>query len=221
MNPVLASFLVLASSLAACGGVHRQPLHVSPEEVAQIGKGEGIVLGSFLIHVEADGADASLPKRLLSAKTMDASYSIEVTEYRETNFFGKEEKYITHARADEESTFVARLPAGHYFMGDMVVSEDKALHLGTNEFRANVGGDFFVTAGQTIYIGRLVFELPARIGEGTPCTARVEDARDWTLANLPADYVLGTITPALLTDVQGAAFRAPPPPEVEAPPAPR
>jgi hypothetical protein len=221
MNAVQASALVLAPFLATCGGVHRNPLHVSPQEVAEIDEGEGIVVGSFSIHVEPEGADASLLQRLRSAKTMDASYSVEIVEYHETNFFGREEVYVAHPRADEESTFVARLPAGHYFLGDVVVSEDRAVLLGACDFRANVRGDFQVIAGQTIYIGRLVFELPARVGEGAPCTLHVEDAQESTLANLPGDYTLGKITPALLTDVQGGTFREPPPPDVEPPPAPR
>jgi hypothetical protein len=98
-----------------------------------------------------------------------------------TKFFKQGEFELTTIAGGEETPFLAKLPAGNYRFEDVYKN-------GFTAWRGYAGKYFYVEAGQTTYIGRLVVVMPKYPGNWFGVEYRVESALSETLPKLLAKY---------------------------------
>lgn len=155
------------------------PLRTPPADVGKLGKGEGIVFGSIQIVVkEPDGEFGP------NFKDTKWSCTIEPSKSNEEKTGSRK---LT-VESDSEEYFVARLPAGEYFLKKMV----RSWAMGGTGNSVEMKTRFIVEPGETSYIGRIRVTLPylSTLFFGIPkkVSLSVLDDKDAAVQELQHEY---------------------------------
>lgn len=169
--------------LAACGLIFyfmfgcATPMQMPVEDLSQIGRNEGIVVGSVLIKGGRD---------ILGRK----DYTLEVggMEPHLKNFA------IDVKRNGEEAVFVTKMLAGEYRFAQLIMT-------GFSTYDPDLlDVPFTVHPGKTVYIGRLVITFSGDVTDSV-FLIRVDDAREETLASVEKTH--GNLVRNAVTDLMG------------------
>lgn len=170
-------------ALLVLAGCSTPSLDMSGGRIDPPGPDGGVVIGSVLVQADQDPSDSWL-NRLFGRKAAGFTYDFEVLRVHPTDPKGTLPylaRYELDAKPGEERIFIARLPVGNYLL--------KAFrHEGLSAMGGDLGLNFSVASETTIYVGRLVLEIPRRVTLGTSYTYQVQDARETTLAAVQKQY---------------------------------
>lgn len=186
----LAGFIML---LAVCA---TPPDQTPVDELRELGPNEGIVIGSVLIEIEKPEDDSWLA----GGKIGEHNWSLVITADRDqpilTEFFllGLA-SFRIGARLGEPVLILRKLPAGQYHF-DGVSQEGP-----NRSYYVNLHLPFVVDPGQTIYVGRVIINPPARIWFRGQASIRVVDEREATLEWARQNY--GYDAKGVVTDLMG------------------
>lgn len=181
-------------SLAGCS---TPSLDMTGRPIEPAGPDGGVVIGSILVQADQEAPDSWF-NRMFGRKAAGFTYDFEILRVQASDPKGTRPylaRYELEARPGEERMFVSRLPVGTYLV--------KAFrHEGLSAMGGDLGLHFSVSAGATLYIGRLFLEIPRRVTMGVPYTYQVQDARETTLAVVRRQY------PLLVREVVSAPMQA-------------
>ena len=167
----------------------------SKEELRAIEENEGVVVGSVLLTVEQGDANESGWSFLKGRKAGELEYSVDISNTG-TEFNPFKTTYSLPATPGKEAFFVKNLPAGNYKMDRIGPSGFLAPQL---SFPLNLS--FGVEPQKVSYIGKLVVNLPDRIGMGGRFSFAIQDAQQETIDKLRNDYP--TIVPNAVKKLAG------------------
>lgn len=169
------ALLAISALLGACSWTH--PLHVEPSGLGSVGAEEGIVFGSLRVDVTPAGSGDDLG-RLANKFTYLFTFPGPRPEF---DIALIHDTWKMDVGPGEEHVFVARLPAGHQWVGTV---RPKPFFSGAFDIHAG----FRVTPGRPTYIGRLVIVFPTRLMAWSEAEVRVEDALQATMDHLAGSY---------------------------------
>ena len=167
-------------------------LRMSRDDLSRTTIDEGVVFGSVQIKVEGK------PFRSFFSRSFhDTAWTVKAHNLGKVEIIGGE--YSLDVMADGvEVPFIAKLPAGHYhfdYMGSGVSGGMSPM--------CCIKGCFFVSAGKTSYIGRLVLTLPnysntKYFGVGF----NIEDAQKEDITLLESEYgdIIANASKELMTE---------------------
>ena len=169
--------LVLIPIVAGCAPA----LKTVNEDLLEKKPDEGLVMGSLQIKLwDPYGDKAS--KWWVSIENKKWHFVVNNIETDAvTKFFKQGEFALTTIAGGEETPFLAKLPAGKYRFEGVYKN-------GFTAWRGYAGKCFYVEAGQTTYIGRLVVVMPKYPGNWFGVEYRVESALSETLPKLHTKY---------------------------------
>ncbi len=177
--------LVCVAVAAACTGCSATAENASREELASLGRGQGIVVGSFAIAVDYS-ADSEPGKRVwIRADARRTIYQLNIT--RRGPRGERLARYGQKVRVTpwEPAAFVKKLPAGEYEALSLDVYDGTLRSLDHRLLHANVDFHFRVEPGVVNYVGRMVVTVPQRLISGDSQVGHlVEDAEEDDLAAL-------------------------------------
>ncbi|MDF0667518.1 MAG: hypothetical protein P0119_15795 [Nitrospira sp.] len=169
--------------IAVLVGCSTPSLDMAGGPIVPAGPDGGVVIGSVLVQAEQDAPDSWF-NQLFGRKAAGFTYQFEILRVQATDPKGRHPylaRYELDAKPGEERIFVARLPVGTYLFKTFH-------HEGLSAMGGDVGVNFSVAPETTVYIGRLVLDLPGRVAMGTSYTYQVQDARETTLAVIQNQY---------------------------------
>lgn len=181
---------LIAFLLSGCASMNS-----SKEELRGIEENEGIVVGSVLLTVEQGDANESGWAFLKGRKAGELEYSVGISDTG-TGFNPFKTTYSLPATPGKEAFFVKKLPAGNYRMDNIGPSGFLAPQLSFP-----LGLSFGVKPQKVSYIGKLVVNLPDRIGMGRSFRFSIQDAQLETIDKLRNDYP--TIVPNAVKELAG------------------
>jgi hypothetical protein len=174
----------------------------SKEDLQSVGENEGIVVGSVLLNAEKGNPEESGLAFLTGRKAGEMEYSVSIGKpllarmgrpRRMTWTQWLDAVHSVKAMPGKEEVFAIKLPAGSYNIGrleaDGIVST--ILHRPTMKMAIH----FYVKPGKTIYIGKLVVDLPHRIGDGSVARFEVLDAQQEAIEELKGKHPTIDINP--------------------------
>jgi hypothetical protein len=194
LNFLIRIFYILTLLLLLFGC--ESSMKMSPQEVSQIKHNEGIVVGSVMIK----GGKESEWRKQLGLGAHSWTLEVEAMDRMLTTFS------IDAKERGDEAIFVTKIPAGGY----------RFVRLERGNIYGVINVPFTVQPAKTIYIGRLVIELPreqVRGGQktifgdikGTQFSCSVEDAKEQTLASAEKTY--GNLLRESVTALMGKELR--------------
>lgn len=167
--------LMICSMLVAC----TTGFDMSGERIPPPGPEWGVVIGSVLVHPEADQTGA------VPATRNPATYSFDVVQIQPGDPDGTRpyaQQYELSTKSGEERPFVSRLRPGQYLV--------RSFH---KTSMAGLGGDlnvvFSVEPGEVRYVGRLNVEIPFSLSRGKDYRFRIDNVRAQTFSLLPKEHV--------------------------------
>ncbi|WP_455371088.1 hypothetical protein [Petrachloros mirabilis] len=169
--------LLFISGLVLSGsGCAAPSLDMSDRRIPPPGPDGGVVIGSVLVQAEQELPDSWFT-RLFGRNAGSFVYEFEIVRTG-MGIANKsdpyKDRYVLDVQPGEERFFVAHLPVSRYVFKSFH-------HKGLSAMGGEVGLTFSVAPGTTVYIGRLLLEVPGRVTLGTSFTYRVENAREATL----------------------------------------
>jgi hypothetical protein len=169
--------LVLILPVVGCAPA----LKTANEDLLEKKPDEGLVIGSLQIKLwDPYGDKASKWWNSIENKKWHFIVNNIKTD-AVTKFFKQGEFALTTIAGGEETPFLAKLPAGKYRFEDVYKN-------GSSAWRGYAGKYFYVEAGKTSYIGRLVVVMPKYPGNWFGVEYEVESALSETLPKLHAKY---------------------------------
>ena len=155
---------------------------MSDRPIEPPGQDIGIVIGSVLVQTDQEPPDFWFDK-VFGRTTKGFDYDFEIL--RAIDPFRRqpqdEERYGLEVKPAVERIFVARLPFGRY-----VISSFR--YKGITILAGELGLNFVVAPRITLYIGRLILEVPRRATVGTPYTVEIQNAREATIGALQTQH---------------------------------
>jgi|SRR5262245_10676781 len=168
--------------LVLAGCATTPSLDMSDRPIGPPAQDIGIVIGSVLVQTDQEPPDSWLNK-LIGREAKGFDYDFEIL--RAVGPAGPpppgEERYELEVKPAVERIFVARLPFGRY-----VISSFR--YKGITVLAGELGLHFVVAPRTTLYIGRLVLEVPRRVTLGIPYTVDIQNAREVTIDALQAQH---------------------------------
>ena len=157
-------------------------LNTLNKDLTEIKPDEGLVIGSLQIRLTDEYGDKA-SKYWISIDNSKWYFTVNnIGTDKVTKFFKQGEFKLSTIAGGEETPFVAKLPSGTYRFEDVHKN-------GFSAWRGYAGKYFYVEAGQTTYIGRLVIVMPKYPGGyGFGIDYLVENALSETLPKLRARY---------------------------------
>lgn len=189
-NIGLQAVTLIVFLLSGCASMNS-----SKEELRSIGESEGIVVGSVLLTVEQGDANESGWAFLKGRKASELEYSVGISDTT-TALNPFKTTYSLPATPGKEAFFVKKLPAGNYRMDSIGPSGFLAPQLSFP-----LGLSFDVKPQKVSYIGKLVVNLPDRIGMGGRFSFAIQDTQQATIDKLRNDYP--TIVPNAVKELAG------------------
>jgi len=166
--------------LAGCAAI--PSLDMSDGPIEPPGQDIGIVIGSVLVHTDQEPPDSWFNK-LFGRNTAGFDYDFEILRAVDPARPQPpgEEHYELEVKPAVERIFVARLPFGRY-----VISSFRYKH--TSVLAGELGLNFVVAPRTTLYIGRLILQVPRRVTLGTPYTVEIQNGREATIGALQTQH---------------------------------
>lgn len=159
-------------SLFLLTGCSTTSLDMGNKPIEPPAPGWGVVVGSVLVEAENDPPD-SWWNRTFGRDAEGFTYEFQIVKVELTDLEAVSHPYAQRYRLDAkpkvERLFVSRLPVGNYLIKTF-----------RHEGLSAIGGDldvrFSVEADRTLYLGKLILDVPRRASLGAPYTFRVVDA---------------------------------------------
>jgi len=175
-----ASLLIIFSGCATS-------MEMRPSDVKELKSDEGVVFGSILIRKLSETEDMKTSTNEKGGKV----WTVNMVDSRKSpvkySLSGADAAVQT--REGLETPFVTKLAAGEY----RFIEASAQVFAGTLNLPLNI--TFRVDPGRTVYIGKLVIEMPQKmdkrvlgIASGTSFTFRVEDSQEATAESLKGEY---------------------------------
>lgn len=171
LSPVF--FTAMALQVSGCA-----TMNSTSDELQTVAENEGIIIGSIEIVVAEGNANDGWTK---GRKAGELEYTLNVAQHGLNPF---QETYTLPATPGKEAFFVKKLKSGRY----EILNLQPTGWLAPTNLYFPLKLKFEVMPQQTSYIGKLVVQLPARIGYGSHFDFSVVNAMDYTLAQLRGDY---------------------------------
>lgn len=175
----------------------------SKDDLHSVGENEGIVVGSVLLNAEKGNPEESGLAFLRGRKAGGMEYSVSIG--KPLLFLWKPRRgsprwthaldsvHSVQAIPGKEEVFAIRLPAGSYNIGRLEAEGIVPLILTRPVMRLAI--HFYVKPGKIIYIGKLVVNLPHRIGDGSEARFEILDAQQETIEELRGKHPTIAINP--------------------------
>jgi hypothetical protein len=170
-------WIVCLLAMIALAGCTTPSLDMSGGRIELAGPDGGVVIGSVLVQAERDPPNSWF-NRLFGRKAAGFTYDFEIVRIDTNDPKGARpyaDRYELDAEPGVERIFVARLPVGDYLIKTF-------RHEGLSAMGGDLGLIFSVAPDATLYIGRLLLDVPRRVTMGAPFTYTVQDARESTFA---------------------------------------
>lgn len=165
----------------AAGCATTPSLDMSDGPIEPPGQDIGIVIGSVLVQTDQEPPDFWFDK-MFGRTTKGFDYDFEIIRaVGPQPQPSDEERYRLEVKPAEERIFVARLPFGRYVINGF---RYKGITILAGELRLN----FVVAPRTTLYIGRLILDVPRRATLGTPYTVEIQNAREATIGALQTQH---------------------------------
>jgi hypothetical protein len=157
-------------------------LDMSDRPIEPPGQDIGIVIGSVLVQTDQEPPDSWFDK-LFGRKAEGFDYDFEILRAIDPSRLQPpdEERYELEVKPAVERIFVARLPFGRYVINSF-------RYKGISVLAGELGLNFVVAPRTTLYIGRLILEVPRRVTLGTPYKVEVQNAREATIGALQTQH---------------------------------
>jgi hypothetical protein len=166
--------------LAGCATI--PSLDMSDGPIEPPGQNIGIVIGSVLVHTDQEPPDSWFNKLFgRTAKGFDYDFEILRAVSPAHPQPPGEERYELEVKPAVERIFVARLPFGRYVINSF-------RYKGISVLAGELGLTFVVAPRTTLYIGRLILEVPRRVTLGTPYTVEIQNGREATIGALQTQH---------------------------------
>lgn len=169
---VLILLLVIISGCAS--------MTSTKSELQNIKDNEGVVIGSVLVSAEKVDPDESGWAFLKGIKAEKTKFSVSISE---SKWNPLQTTYKVPAVVGKEEIFIKKLPAGNYNMDSLYTSG-----LLNAQMSLRLAINFNVKPKQTIYIGKLVVSLPARLRAGSGASVVIVDNQQETIEKLRSEY---------------------------------